>query len=66
MSMTPKLSRRERKAAERRERFIRNLEVAASEALAARIIDPSAEQLLERAREACDRLNRGRRFLGIK
>jgi hypothetical protein len=66
MSTKPKLSRRNRKAAERRDRFIRNLEIEANEALAARIIDPASGKLLDSAREAVDRLNRGRRLVGVK
>lgn len=66
MSTKPKPSRRNRKAAERRDRFIRNLEIEANEALAARIIDPASGQLLDSARETVDRLNRGRRLVGVK
>ncbi|MFK4705585.1 hypothetical protein ABIC83_002424 [Roseateles asaccharophilus] len=64
MAITPKLSRRKRKAAENRAKFIGELEVASSQALSERIVRPTAENI-EKAREAVAQLNRGRRLLGL-
>ncbi|MFK4705946.1 hypothetical protein ABIC83_002785 [Roseateles asaccharophilus] len=64
MTTQPKISRRKRKAAERREKFIAELQTASEAALGAAIIH-TTDLSKQTAREAQEQLRRGRRMLGL-